>query len=60
MNGSKSTFDGNTREMMSYYRQYFGSKFWDHLIIIFCETILKGFQGIFENHLILPQQIQIR
>lgn len=34
MNGTNPRFDGNTQEMLKYYKQFFGGKFWEHLVII--------------------------
>ena len=39
MNGLTSTFDGNLKEMMKFYR-HFGSEFWNHLITVL--TLIKG------------------
>eukprot|EP01084_Bolivina_argentea_P226174 382071_1 len=41
MNGTNVRFDGNVQCMLKYYAEYFGDKFWNHLIIIL--THVEGY-----------------
>ena len=43
MIGTNDRFDENTQEMLKYYKEYFGCKFWDHLVMIltYIEEVMK-------------------